>query len=143
MAALSDHEFMLNPRQNISLVFERDEAGEAQRFWYQLGYLGRLPAERVRLDAFDPVTIRLSEYEGVYYSAELGAAYEIIETENGLVARHPIKGDIALTPYQSDLFSGADIYLGRLAFARDEAGAVSGFDLSGPLMLGVHFERLP
>ena len=143
MAAVSDHAFMLNPRQNISVVFEEDEEGAADRFWYQLGYLGRLPAERVRLDAFDPVQIRFSDYEGVYYSAELGAAYEITETENGLVARHPIKGDIALTPYQSDLFSGADVYLGRLAFTRDEAGAVSGFDLSGPLMLGVCFERLP
>jgi CubicO group peptidase (beta-lactamase class C family) len=143
MAAVSDHEFMLNPRQNISLVFEEDEEGAADRFWYQLGYLGRLPAERVHLDAFDPVQIRFSDYEGVYYSAELGAAYEITETENGLVARHPIKGDTALTPYQDDLFSGADVYLGRLAFTRDQSGSVSGFDLSGPLMLGVRFERLP
>ena len=142
LPALSDHEFQINPITDLAIVFDREVEGPAPGFGYQLGMTGVLPAERVELAPFDPASLDLSDFVGSYYSAELSAGYDIALDQGRLVARHPAAGEIALTPFQTDVFSSPSNYLQQVAFLRDAAGQVQGFHLSGVLMVDVGFERV-
>lgn len=143
MAAVSDHDFVLNTARDTRLVFDPHNDGPAQSVVYQLGLLGVLPMSRVELADFAPASVELPDYVGRYYSAELNTVYEIVLEEGGLRARHPNLEDIVLTPYQNDLFSSPYVYFQQARFERDETGRVQGFGLSAVLMRDVRFERLP
>lgn len=142
LPALSDHEFQLNPATDLAIVFDPDVDGPASGFGYQIGLLGVLPASRVELDPFDPATVELADFEGAYYSAELSAAYDLVVEEGRLCARHPAAGSTVLSPYQSDVFNSSNNYFQNVAFVRDEDGRVTGFRMSGALMVDVVFERV-
>lgn len=143
LPALSDHEFELNPATDLAIVFDPEVDGSAEGFGYRIGLLGVLPASRIELEPFDPASVELEDFEGTFYSAELNAAYEIVVEDGRLFARHPAVGRIALSPYQSDVFNSSNNYFQNVAFVRDGAGRVTGFHLSGALMVDVVFERLP
>ncbi len=143
LAALSDHEFELNPVTNLAIVFDPEVDGSAEGFGYRIGLLGVLPASRIELEPFDPETVDLGDFEGTFYSAELNAAYDVVVEDGRLFARHPAVGRIALSPYQSDVFNSSNNYFQNVAFLRDGAGQVTGFHLSGALMVDVVFDRLP
>lgn len=94
------------------------------------------------LPAAEPDAARLAEYEGSYYSAELGTAYVLRLRDGRLVAEHRRHPDTPLTPTLADRFSGDNWWFRRLHFTRDAAGRVDGFRLTGGRVRNLRFERL-
>jgi CubicO group peptidase (beta-lactamase class C family) len=91
-----------------------------------------------------PVLTRegLRELEGIYYAPELEAVYRIVAAGDSLFARHVRHGDIALTPAERDVFSGARWFMARVAFERDPGGSVTGFRVTGNRVRNLAFVRL-
>ena len=84
----------------------------------------------------------LAEYEGWYWSDELGVFYQVRRTDDGGLElwqrRH---GALAARPMHRDAFSTYFDFLG-LTFSRDEGGRVDGFTMSGPRTWRVAFRRV-
>lgn len=81
----------------------------------------------------------LAEYAGRYDSPELGVTWTVRVHEGALVARGPRDEDLALRPSTRDRFRsprGAD-----LRFVRDDAGRLTGFELSTGRSRGIRFDR--
>ena len=142
LPALSDHEFELNPVTDLTIVFDPEGNGSAEGFGYRIGLLGVLPASRIELEPFDPESVDMEDFAGTFYSAELNAVYDLVVEDGRLFARQPAAGTIALSPYQSDVFNSSNNYFQNVAFVRDGLGRVTGFHLSGALMVDVVFDRV-
>ncbi len=141
LPALSATSFLLNPKTDLTLDFPETSGTAAPGLKYRIGLHGALDSPRVVLAPFAPDDVRLEDFAGRYYSAELETEYAL-RVENGrLVMRHPRLDPMPLRPYQPDLFAGADATFGRFAFQRDAGGRVTGFVLSGPVVEGVVFVR--
>ena len=123
-------------------------------------YLVRFPDDDLaiivlsNLDAFNPSEMalkvadlylidppeRLAEYTGTYHSEELDATYRLTVEKGRLVARHRRYEAIALTPSDTDAFSGDSWFLSTLAFTRAE-GRITGFRASNSRTRKVWFEK--
>jgi CubicO group peptidase (beta-lactamase class C family) len=124
---------------DTQIVFYRDTRSRATRLTFQLKEGDRKVAQRI-----DPLPERhgqLSDYTGVYHSDELGTAYELVESEAGLIARHRRHGDIPLAWNFGERFSSDRWFFRFVRFDRSEAGEVTGFRLSGSRVLDLRFER--
>lgn len=87
--------------------------------------------------------VPLEEYEGQYYSPELGTAYRLVVREGELVATHRQVDDQVLRPEEEDVFTTEGVRGPlTLSFDRDGAGDVSGYELAGRRFSGVVFRRL-
>jgi len=139
---VSNHEFVLNPVTDLTIVFDPNVGQAAESFDYRIGMLGVLPATRIELEPFEPASVNYKNFEGSYYSAELSAAYDLVVRDQQLFAHHPAVGHIALSPYQNDVFNSSNNYFQKLEFHRDTTGRVTGFHLSGALMVNVMFQRV-
>jgi hypothetical protein len=84
----------------------------------------------------------LADYAGDYFSPELETVYRVVAVDGGLVARHIRHGDIVLTAVDRDLFAGSQWFFGRVAFDRDEVGALVGFRVTGNRVRDLRFVRL-
>lgn len=82
----------------------------------------------------------LQEYEGSYYSDELGAFYDLIVQNDTLVATHRRHEDIPLTQTGKDRFRGSAWWFQRLEFQR-KGGNITGFLLSGSRVRNLRFEK--
>jgi hypothetical protein len=58
-----------------------------------------------RIVIIRPTADRLKAYEGQFYSAELGVAYDVFVRDGALKVQYP-RGDIDLQPLGNDAFSG-------------------------------------
>jgi hypothetical protein len=67
-------------------------------------------------------------FVGLYYSDEIGAAYEIVQGPDGLAVRTP-NSERPLHRADSDVVAGA---IGILTFQRDAGGQIIGFDFGEP-----------
>lgn len=141
LPVLSATRFELNPRSDLSLEFPDAPGAAAPGLKYRIGLHGALDAPRVDLAPFSPDAVRLEDFTGRYYSAELETEYDLRAEDGRLTMRHPRLSPVPLRPYQPDLFAGSDVNFGRFAFDRDAAGRVIGFRLSGPVVDGVVFVR--
>jgi len=101
-------------------------------------YLIRFPTKRLavillsNLDEFQPTDMalkvadlylaeppdRLADYEGAYYSEELGTTYRLAVKDGRLVAQHRRYEDIPLTPSGPDTFSSDTWFFRTLTFTR-------------------------
>jgi len=134
-------QFLLNPATDISLVFPAPGDQPTDYFDYTIGLHGAIRGHRVALAAFDPETVDLQPFAGVYDSEELGTSYTITVEDGVLVADHMRRPADRFTPYQTDTFSSMQGGLRKLAFQRDEHGQVTGFLGSAPLVENVRFVR--
>ena len=111
-------------------------------------YLLRFPTERLavillsNLDAFQPADLafkvadlylaepldRLADYEGDFYSDELGTTYRLVVKDGKLVAQHRRYEAIPLTPSGPDAFSSDIWFFRNLTFTRAE-GRVTEFSV--------------
>lgn len=100
------------------------------------------PLRYVRAAPADTSPDALAEYEGWYWSDELGVFYQVRRAEDGGLEfwqrRH---GALAATPMHRDAFSTYYGFLG-ITFARDEADRVAGFTMSGGRTWSVGFRRV-
>lgn len=132
--------FALNVDASLSVIFDPVQNGQSPGFGYTLGLHGTIRAERAELSPFDPASVQLAEYAGIYDSAELRTAYELVYENEGLTAKHARRDDFPLTPYQEDHFIGQGP-LQELAFERDQTGQITGLKASTSLAEGVAFTR--
>lgn len=101
------------------------------------------PPEPLFLDAE-----QLSGYTGTFFSEELDATYRLIVKNNGLVVRIEQEQPLVARPLGNDGFdivfadqAYRDQPMARLAFERDENGAIAGFSLSSGSERGISFEK--
>ncbi len=95
-----------------------------------------------RIGQYEVATGQLAEYEGVYYSPELGTLYRFEVAEGSLVAQHRRHGSIAVTPMSRDEFIGDRWFFGNVKFTRGATGHVNGFRVTGGRVRNLRFEKL-
>lgn len=110
----------------FQISFQRDEKGEVTHITLHQGNVG-LRAEKIK-----PLSLeKLAEFEGDYYSDELGTAYKIVIQDGHLVMKHRRIDDIRLTSTISDQFVGESWWFGKIHFTRDKEKRVIGFKYTG------------
>jgi CubicO group peptidase (beta-lactamase class C family) len=124
---------------DTQIVFYRDTRSRATRLTFQPEEGDRKVA--LRIDPLPEKHEELSDYTGVYHSDELGTAYQLVESETGLIARHRRHGDIPLAWNFGERFSSDRWFFRVVRFDRSEEGDVTGFRLSGSRVLNLRFER--
>jgi CubicO group peptidase (beta-lactamase class C family) len=142
LETLSPNSFLYDPAANITLEFDPGVNGRPHGLTYRIGRNGELDAPRLDLADFDKATVRLADYIGLYRCPDLAAEYELLLQGAQLVARHQRLPDIALQPYQPDLFHSFKAFFGRLAFRRNAERRISGFTMSGAVAEGLWFQRV-
>ena len=95
-----------------------------------------------RIEEYEVTTGQLAEYEGVYYSPELGTLYRFEVVEGSLVAQHRRHGTIPVTPMSQDEFIGERWFFGNVKFTRGATGHVNGFRVTGGRVRNLRFEKL-
>jgi hypothetical protein len=73
---------------------------------------------------------KLLEYEGEYYSDELGVSYKITKINNILKVELPRDFFISLKKQNGDNFTGSYYWFRRVKFVRNELSKLVGFELS-------------
>ena len=86
--------------------------------------------KKVNLNPPDLEKKDLEKYVGIFKNKEFNTYYEILITENKLIAKHLTNGEIILNPLSKNSFS-AEYPLGELVFILDSSGSVKSFILSG------------
>jgi CubicO group peptidase (beta-lactamase class C family) len=111
------------PAQDAYVTFERNEAGEVDRF---VATQGEESIEGTRVEPFEPDASQLQEYAGEYASDELGTYYTLVVRDTVLMAEHVRHDPINLRPTTRDEFSGDTWFFRQVEFERDEGGAITG-----------------
>ncbi len=87
---------------------------------------------------FDPASVKLADYTGVYYSPELETTYTFEVVNDTLTSHHQRHDDMKLRPTKPDVFN-INI-LGNLEFYRDK-GKIAGFRASNGRVRNLNFVR--
>lgn len=103
---------------------------------------GGLPTVYRAVEPWNPTAAELREYQGEYWSDELGILYSLRSGDGILRLRHPRDGELPLTPAVPDAFTSLQPWLARVRFLRDRDGSVAGFRASGPRVRELLFVRL-
>ncbi len=82
----------------------------------------------------------LKEYEGSYYSDELGTFYDLTVQNDTLIATHRRHEDIYLTQTGKDKFRGSAWWFGKVEFQR-KGGDITGFLLTGNRVRNLRFKK--
>jgi hypothetical protein len=82
----------------------------------------------------------LASFVGTYRSDELETAYQVVETDSGLVLRRRRMADVRIEPSAPDAFTLP--FGSALEFARGAGNRVTGFVLFDGRVRGVRFVRI-
>ncbi len=99
---------------------------------------GGMRMELLPVAPYDPSPEVLEAYAGRYYSDELQTFYTLEVKDSTLTLLIRNTEDIELKPMEEDSFQG----MGEMEFLRNDAGKVTGFDLSNGRTRGIRFERI-
>ena len=121
------------------VTFHRDDSGGVSQFTLLQGTQESV-AERMELAELTPE--EMGEFEGEYYSPELGTMYTVVAEEGELTANHRRHGKIELTSTSVDEFIGNAWYFGTVRFERDEEDKVVMMFVSSGRVRDVRFERM-
>lgn len=133
----SETRFFVRAR-DAYVTFERDEAGEVNRF---IARMGQEEIEAPRIEPFVPDESALEEYAGEYYSEELGTTYTLVVRDGALVATHIRHDPIPLSPATPDAFAGNTWFFQQVRFERNADGAIGGFRLTSGRVRGLLFAK--
>jgi hypothetical protein len=97
------------------------------------------PEEPRNEPAFDPKTLKLSDFTGSYYSEELETRYSFEVKNDTLVSHHQRHNDFKLNPRSADTFNMN--FLGTIAFTREKNGKVDGFKASSGRVRNLVFKK--
>ncbi len=122
----------------VSVTFLTDDDGRVPALTLTDG---TEQARGERVAPFDPATVDLEQYTGVYYSPELETMYTLVVEEDQLVARHIRHEPATFTPDAPDRFTGSQFYLRQVAFERDGRGDITGLRVSNGRVRNLLFER--
>ena len=96
------------------------------------------PTEDTKSEPLTPE--QLTEFEGDYYTEELDTTYSVCIQGNQLIAQHIRHDDILLT-YADSHFVGDTWFFPEIRFTRDDAGGVTGFNLTGGRVRNLRFKK--
>ena len=77
---------------------------------------------------FDPSAVKLDEFTGKFYSAELETTYTLVVVNDTLKAQHQRHDDLKLHPVKADVFNTN--FLGDLEFTRNNKQQITGLKAS-------------
>jgi hypothetical protein len=138
LLAESDTDFFVTV-VDAQLTFENPVNGKYSKLiLHQNGQ--NMPAPRVELAKTNPEVLK--EFEGNYYSDELGTFYTIILKDSGLVVTHRKNDDVKLNIVEKDTFSGNQWWFGKVVFKRDANNTISGFLLTGSRVWNLKFNKM-
>jgi len=89
----------------------------------------------------DELSRKLLEYEGEYYSDELGVSYKISKVNNTLKVELPRDFFISLKKQNDDNFTGSYYWFRRVKFVRNESSKLVGFEISTGRSYNIRFVR--
>ena len=96
-----------------------------------------------KVEPFTPDPSQFPEYEGEYYSEELGTFYRIMDNDSSLVVQHQRHGEFGLKPLKKDEFAGETWFFGSVKFERDENNVIREFRVSNGRVRNLLFTRMP
>lgn len=128
--AKNDSSFWV-PAYGAAITFNKDSRGKIHQLTYK-----NIQAKRVL--PFSPDTKAFKEYEGVYYSSELGTVYKIYVMEDKLMMEHIRQGEHQIRQTGKDEFFANR--LGELQFVRDK-NKIKGFKLSAGRIKNLNFVK--
>jgi len=139
----------LLPRSNVEffapeatgtavVTFERNDAGEVHQLSLDQGGSKHIAP---RIGLFDPETIDLSDYIGIYYSPELSTTYEFVVEENELVVKHSRHEDFSLTASKADIFTGSVWYFQLIEMIRQD-DEITGFTATNGRVRNLRFDKV-
>lgn len=103
---------------------------------------GEMTTRARRIDPIGPDLVDLEEYEGRFYSPELGTFYDLAVDGNDLLAKHLRHNPVLLTPIGSDSFAGGIHFFRDARFERDGEDRVSTMFVSCSGVRDVRFEKV-
>jgi CubicO group peptidase (beta-lactamase class C family) len=138
MNAKTETEFFV-PLANATIIFGRGENKEVDHLVLkQAGQEIKAP----KLEEFDPTTVELDEFTGVFSSPELGTSYILFEDDGVLKAKHQRHPDFQLEPTKTDSFHGDVWFFGGVKFSRDQDGSIDGIKVSNGRVRNLWFEKI-
>jgi len=135
---VSPTEFTI-PAMNARLTFASDNTGEVNQIIIVLN--GQQMAAQ-KMKTFDVTTVNPDDYNGNFFSPELGTVYTFVTINGQIIARHVRLSDFALTAVKPDQFSTGKRFLKRIEFTRDDKNTVTGFVASGGWISNIKFEKI-
>lgn len=139
MEAKSESEFEV-PQIGGQIAFTRSANNEVNEFVLTQGSnVTKAP----RVKEFDPKSVRLSDYAGVYYSPELETRYTIVLEGDKLKATHIRNEPCEMLPVSDRFFNANAWYMGRIEFIKNAQGVVTGMKVSSGRVKNVKFDKLP
>ena len=84
----------------------------------------------------------LKKLTGFYRNEEFNTIYELLISNNKLIARHPLNGDIELFPLKRMSFYSTTEYFGQIDFKYYKNNEVTEFMLSGANILNIKFKKI-
>ena len=85
---------------------------------------------------------RSAAYTGRYYSPELDTFYTVSLEGGKLVLGQRRQGDFVLTTKEKDVFASGEWWIGKVAFVRDQDGAVGAMRVSNGRVRNLRLERV-
>lgn len=123
---------------DAQLSFENQENGKYTKLvLHQNGQ--NLPAPRIEVKEVNPSDFK--EYEGNYYSEELGTSYVVKFGKKGLIVTHRRNDNVSLQFVKKDSFTGNQWWFSKIEFDRDSSNKVTGFHLTGSRVRNLKFVK--
>ncbi len=124
---------------DFEVSFEHDQAGKVfQAIVHQGGEDKIAP----KVEPFTLSSGQLAEFEGDYYSEELGTTYAIILKDERLVAQHRRHEDIALSATNTDKFRSQIWFFRDVQFIRDDNNQIIGCRVSSGRVRNLLFDKM-
>jgi hypothetical protein len=138
LEAKSETEFEV-PQIGGKITFTRSANNEVNEFVLTQGSnVTKAP----RVKEFDPTSVKLSDYTGVFYSPELETRYTIVLEGDKLKATHIRNEPCEMHLVADGIFNADAWYMGRIEFIKNPQGVVTGMKVSSGRVKNVKFDKL-
>jgi CubicO group peptidase (beta-lactamase class C family) len=129
-----------NELSAIGLPYEAHLAFNDEGDFLTLSVAGSAFGKFQKSEAVRTSVSALHEYEGLYFSGELGSNYRIDADDGHLTVQPGFAESLTLKATFADTFEYSDAGM-VLVFQRDESGAVNGITVNGFRVLGIGFVK--
>jgi hypothetical protein len=132
----SETEFMV-PQHGIKIAFKKSDKPATDFTLYQGGQTIVAP----KMKPFDPKSMDLKSYTGVYYSPELQTSYEIVLKNDTLIVNHIRHEPVPMAAVGNDAFTSSAWYMSKIDFNRNAQSEITGFRASSGRVKNVRFVK--
>ena len=132
----SETEFIV-PQYGIKIAFKTSDQPATEFTLYQGGQTIVAP----KMKPFDPKSIDLKSYTGVYYSPELQTSYDIVLKNDTLIINHIRHEPVTMAAVGHDAFTATAWYMSKIDFNRNSQSEITGFRASSGRVKNVRFVK--